>query len=336
MQRDTKLDTVRGIAIVLIVFGHAVTLYQGLIFAPQTFLGGVHYTMAWSLDALVVDLTYAVALPLFGFVTGLTLFYSSRKGWDLVRARASTLLVPYLSWLAVGTVLVAVRSGIGAVPGNVVIGTVSAGASSSLWFLYALFVCVCVFAICRSDRALIITACIAPLVMTGLAWQRVDVLEIRDAAWLYAPLVVGYLIAKHRPKRLVLPSAAVFAVSFPLIAEVSPWGLVFARFPAVPAELLYTLTRVVCGIAACIVVYELCRPLVTLAWLGRRTLGIYALHPFIQQVAMGRGVRSLWLAGLIGLLGAAGLTVLIEQVAWPRMLLLGQHVKPPLTERRPG
>jgi fucose 4-O-acetylase-like acetyltransferase len=298
--------------------------YHGFEFAPQELLGGTHYTLPWSVQVVAVDLTYAFALPMFGFVTGLTLFYSRYSGWDLVKARARTLLVPYAAWLAVGAALLAVRTGIVAVPGYLVSGTVSAGASASLWYLYALFVCVCVFATCRSDRALIVTACIAPLVMAALAWEHVDVLEFRDAAWLYAPLVVGYLVAKYRPRHLALPALAVFALAFPFVAEVSPWALVFARLPIMPGELLYSVARVVGGIAGCLAVYEVRVPLAPLEWLGKRTLGIYALHSVVGQFAQARGVNSVWLAASLALIGSAALTLAIEQVPVARTFLLGQ------------
>jgi len=327
MQRDQTIDTARGLAIVLVVCAHAVMAVHGFDFTPQALLGGVHYSLGWSLQALVVDVNYAVALPMFGFVTGVTLLYTSRRGWSLVKARSKSLLVPYLSWLALGTVLVAVRSGLAAVPHNIVIGTVSAGASASLWFLYALFVCVCVFACCRSDRALVITACIAPFVMVALAWQHVDYLEIRDAAWLYPPLVAGYLVVKHKPRRYLLPAAAVAAVALPLVAMVSPWGLVFAQLPTVLGETAYTLTRVVGGVAGCLVVYGLLRPVTAVAWLGRRTLGIYALHPLIAQAAIRFGVHSVWLVIPIALGGATLITLALEQVPLTRILLLGQSAK---------
>lgn len=325
MPRDHTIDTARGVAIVLVVCAHAIMAVRGIDFTPQAFLGGLHYTEAFSLQALLVDLNYSVALPLFGFVTGITLFYTSRSGFSLVKARSLSLLVPYFSWLALGTALVAYRHGLGAVPGNVAAGTVTAGASASLWFLYALFVCVCVFAACRSDRALIITACVAPLVMITLAWQRVDILEIRDAAWLYPPLVAGYLVVKHQPKRLVLPAALVTIVALPLVAMLSPWALAFASMPPVLGETAYTLTRVAGGVAGCLLLYSVLRPLAPLSWLGRRTLGIYALHPLVAQAAIAAGVHSVWLVAPIALAGATAATLGIEQVPLVRTLLLGQR-----------
>ena len=327
MPRDQTIDTARGFAIVLVVCAHAVMAVHGFDFTPQALLGGVHYSLGWSLQALLVDLNYSVALPLFGFVTGVTLFYSSKSGWSLVKARSKSLLIPYFSWLALGTVLVAIRSGISAVPHNLVIGTISAGASASLWFLYALFVCVCVFALCRSDRALVITACIAPFVMAALAWQHVDILEIRDAAWLYPPLVAGYLVVKHKPRGYLMPAAIVALVALPLVAMVSPWGLVFAQLPTVLGEIAYTLTRIVGGVAGCLLVYGLLRPVGALAWIGRRTLGIYALHPLVAQAAMRVGVHSVWLLIPIALAGAAVVTLGLEQLPWTRFLLLGQNAK---------
>ena len=92
-------------------------------------------------------------------------------------------------------------------------------------------------------------------------------------------------------------------------------------------ETAYTLTRVVGGVAGCLVVYGLLRPVTAVAWLGRRTLGIYALHPLIAQAAIRFGVHSVWLVIPVALGGATLITLALEQVPLTRMLLLGQSAK---------
>lgn len=322
--RDQRIDTLRGLAIVLIVAAHAVMAFRGIAFQPQTLFGGTHFVLPLSAESVAIDLAYALALPVFGFVTGVTLHYTRRRGGALLLARAKSLLVPYLAWLALGTALVAVRSGVVAAPANVWNGIVTAGGRGSLWFLYALFVCVCVFLLCRSDRALMVTALLAPLVMTALAWERVDVLELRDAAWLYAPMVAGYLAAKYRPRRLALPAAAIVAVTLPLVAQVAPWPLPFASLPPLTGQLLYSVTRVACGVAGCLLGYAALPALAPLAWAGRRTLGIYAIHPLAIAFLRGQGVQSVWLAAFVALVFAAGVTLAIEQLPGIRGLALGQ------------
>jgi fucose 4-O-acetylase-like acetyltransferase len=64
------------------------------------------------------------------------------------------------------------------------------------------------------------------------------------------------------------------------------------------------------------------------AWLGRRTLGIYAIHQILQVGLFALGVTN-WIAMFaLSLSISIGLTLVLERIPVVRGLLLGQWKKP--------
>ena len=87
--RDKRLDALKGIAIALVVFGHALS-YQIGSPAERTYLG----IAIWS-----------VHMQLFAFVSGLVTRGVAQNPGGFVVRRARQLLVPYLCWTAIAALI---------------------------------------------------------------------------------------------------------------------------------------------------------------------------------------------------------------------------------------
>ncbi|CAN5290205.1 acyltransferase [soil metagenome] len=127
------LDVAKGIGIILVVYGHQLR--------AQMAAGKVDPSWHAPLqDAMI----YAFHMPLFFFISGLTIERTYRRvsGLQFLRTRFSTLLYPYVLWSLVSVALATVGH-------RYVQHQVSLGDALEIgwkplfqyWFLYALFIC---------------------------------------------------------------------------------------------------------------------------------------------------------------------------------------------------
>ena len=90
-RKDRTIDIVKGIAIILVVYGHVIQ----------------HSTVANGGDFFsnpVFKVIYTFHMPLFVFISGYLIAFSlSRKGaFDVFKARCKSLFVPFVSWTVLG------------------------------------------------------------------------------------------------------------------------------------------------------------------------------------------------------------------------------------------
>jgi fucose 4-O-acetylase-like acetyltransferase len=80
--RDKSIDALKGLAITLVVIGHAI---QKNIQDPN--------------NNYVYQLIYSFHMPLFMFLSGYTTIISGQIiEWQMINKRARTLVVPFISW----------------------------------------------------------------------------------------------------------------------------------------------------------------------------------------------------------------------------------------------
>ena len=86
-KRNVDLDVARGVAIIMVVFGHA-----------------IQYTSR-SFDAnFIFKFIYAVHMPLFMFISGFLAIGSYRNGRHLMgglRSYAKKLIMPFIAWIPI-------------------------------------------------------------------------------------------------------------------------------------------------------------------------------------------------------------------------------------------
>jgi fucose 4-O-acetylase-like acetyltransferase len=138
--RSAALDVARGIAIVLVVWGHAIIGVQGAL--------GSTPSGRFALTAI-----YAVHMPLFFFLSGLlSRSATAEPARDFALRMATRIVYPYLLW---GAVILALHHAMSDFTNTRVdsldLWTLLYRPPAVLWFLYVLFAC---FLLARTLRGL--------------------------------------------------------------------------------------------------------------------------------------------------------------------------------------
>lgn len=286
--RNKHLDALRGLAIVLVVVGHAMDIGYG----PRGFDLG---------HALI----YSFHIPLLAFLSGWATIYSRSSGLKSIGGRFRTLMVPYLFWLVAFSAADAAKARSLSLWFDLIrAGLLDPFARNGLWFLYVLFICSVVFTLVRarwsSTRALVISAfVVSVLSLILLPWPS-NWFGLARVGFLYPFLVGGFLIAdkietlrQHRRKVMAYSVVAyvLSAVWFWHGALATVWptatALRWMTFPnAGVSQSVVTLAGFVCAASAILVVTLLVSAVPVRyfqvhgvpVWLGQRSIGIYATH----------------------------------------------------------
>lgn len=352
--RDRSLDALRGLAIVLVIIGHAFVL-QG--YQTQGGAGMVSLNVYWVPAAIAASpvntLIATFHMPLFAFVSGLVMWPPRKTG--LVRQIAKRfrgLMVPYFAWgvvLWVAAVLIPTTAlaPVGKWLDELHLAILGGG----LWFLYALFIAVvallCVMRLPGSRWLVPASAVFAIVWSTGKLVAVPSVAQMANVLWLYPFVVMGYMVAPHadavRRRRWLIAVLGVAAflplayVRHPLfvpdqqhIHALMTW----MQQSGVPGRRTFvTLVPYACAAAATFALYALYsgrtgRLIDLQAWLGKRSLGIYASHTAIMMYFVGLGVHSFFSLFALSL----GLSVLlifgIERVPVVCDVFLGHKAAP--------
>jgi len=362
VKRNASADSLRGLAIVLVVLGHS------MVSVAWVYHDGPGLTMLsaghWVPDSVAFDpllnVIYAFHMPLFAFVSGLVswrpvLAPASRQ----LRSRFLGLVVPYFAWVVVYYVLSARPF----VLGNLA-RSLQAAASNpwgGLWYLYALFECYVILIVVQRlpyARWLLPATALVAVGLGALPIGSSHFLGVGDVSYIYPFFVGGYLIAEKaeaiRARRWLVAGVAAVAFAVLLAARGPIWradlgwatqaaprvalamrrtlhfryagfvttlaGPVFVRFASSFSAIL-ALTALYSGWSGRLMEWQ--------AWLGRRTLGVYAVHQILQIGLFSIGVSN-WVAMFaLSLSISIGITLVLERIPGVREVLLGQWRRPP-------
>jgi len=325
VSRDTRIDALKGLAIVSVVLFH--TLGQYLISAPTLALYGR-------------ELLFSFMLPLFAFLSGYVL---GRAGPFRARSyfvrRTLGLMVPYLAWEIIYGLLLRqeARHGIGSFGIYLEDTFLNPHLEGRMWYLYVLWVAVMGLGVLRlfGDRSWVLAGSVV-VVMVWPWWGNFHRLQ-----WIFLYVVLGFLARRH--ESLYLPRikaigvvAAVVYVPFMLASR--PEKLAVARVEqllqgskwlAAGAAGVYGASTVA-GIAAvaALVAASYRAPAGferAMALPGRLSLGIYVTHFAVVEAFHD---PSPWLIPVIVGLALAlsmGATVLIGRWRVTATLLLGER-----------
>lgn len=352
--RDITIDALRGLAIVMVVIGHAIvqggTLNTG---GPDRILV---YDRVWLLvrDASnpLLSLAYSFHIPLFAFVSGFVLWRHSLPPLSVqIIGRIRSLAIPYFAWFIViyslhrdffGSItefmlaLLAVATNITA-PG-------------ALWYLYTLFGCSLVVLLLarlpKSEWVLLVSSVTLPFAAELLPPVTASFLDTRHIKEVYPFLVLGYLTPPHKDwimrnrGSLALFGGLAFAllaclrypVHVPTAAAIER-VIYWMNHLGVPSAHLARAVPKLSPFAAIAALYPaytyLSGPMLSLqAWIGRRTLGIYATHSMLQRWLTIQGINNWFILFGISLMISIAVTLIIEQVPYIRTVLLGSSSKP--------
>lgn len=316
MMRENGFDTVKGAAILLVVFGH---VWLGLRGAGLIADGALFTTV----EAAI----YLFHMPVFFFVSGV--FFSARSApADFARQKLLTLLWPLLLWSWVeGTALW--LSGQGAdrgLTGPLEVLAYPVPVKSVFWFLWALFV---LQGITYAVQRLVPSA--ARLVLLALALGAVGVFLLRvdpgRAVTILenAPYFLAGVLMMPLRRALIAPRplAILVALALFVLAQAlrlrdggdAPWF----QLTALLAVLGFTsaLGRVGATGAGR-----------ALAWLGQRTMPVYLVHIILtagaRAVLLKLGVTALGPHLIVGTLAGVAVPLALDAVV--QRLRLGQIV----------
>jgi fucose 4-O-acetylase-like acetyltransferase len=270
--RDVRFDVLRGVAICLVVFGHLIRNYTGT-------------------GSAVSAVIYAFHMPLFVLLSGYLAFKPGRRaGWRWLGGKARQLLLPYVVFVTLSYVLGFAWSDVTLKP-LVFAGRSLLYADAAWWFLYVLFGCFVLLALCQlvpgrlGDLFLVVVAAALWLTyrLTGS-----QLLGLSFLHWYFTFFAMAYLFAKYRsrlPRMGWLAYVAGFAV-FPVLMAMAlhitpaPWfRSILQKQPAlmtVGVALALALTGAALAVAVSLLLAR--TPLSRMfAFLGRKTLDLYLL-----------------------------------------------------------
>lgn len=319
MQRREWLDIAKGIAIVLVVYGHAV---RGLVMADL-----IDPANGWG---LVDYLIYSVHMPVFFVVSGYLFDRSIDKGErQFAASRLKTIVWPYFLWtgLHVLAQLVGSRMGLANVPvepGRIL--TILWDPVSPFWFLYALAVSMLVSAIARP---------MSPVVLAGVGAAALLALQAFGGPQVINDVFYGLLyFSLGRSLRgadlSFLDRPAFWAATGVAFASTALAG--YQMDVPVRLNFLAGLSGLAFFFAMCRAVARYATAARVLAVLGVYSMGIFVMHVTVLGVGRALGLRlfdgaiaptlilqtllavalplaAQWLANALGIAGFFGLKV---------------------------
>ena len=325
VSRDTRIDALKGLAIVCVVLYH--TLGQCLATAPQPAL----YSR---------ELLFSFMLPLFAFLSGYVL---GRPGPFRARQyfvrRTLGLMVPYLCWEIIYGLLLRqeARHGIGRFGVYLEDTFLNPHLEGRMWYLYVLWVALMGLGVLRlfGDRTWVMVAG-AVVFMIWPWWGNFHRLQ-----WVFAYVVFGLLARRYESVYLprIKAIGVVAAVAYvPFMLASRPEKLAVARaerlftgssWPPIGATTVYGASTLA-GLAAvsALVAASFWAPAwfeTAMALPGRLSLGIYVTHFTVVEAFSN---PSPWLVPVIASLALAvsmGATVLLGRWRVTATLLLGER-----------
>jgi fucose 4-O-acetylase-like acetyltransferase len=274
--RDTAVDALRGVAIVLVVLGH---INRGLLEGRAG---------AWAHALRVLDfLLYAIHMPVFFYLAGYFTWMSlsRRSPGEYVASRWANVIYPYLFWSLItvmahqaGTLVTPIHHEVRLQQ----LAEVAWAPINVLWFLYALLVLQLVATGAhRHPVALTIAAFGASAVASF--WPTSGLAILNQTA-LHAPFfAVGVLLAARGENAIpsVIRRMTVVAAAVAIFVGGCVYALTSGlRDPATFEMLPISLCGVAAlsGLTATVTRGRIWRHLVAL---GERSLPIYLLHSFV-------------------------------------------------------
>ena len=289
------LDTVKGLTIFLVVFGHCIQYFNG-----SEFLKSGNF-----FDDIVFKIIYSFHMPLFALVSGY-LFYSSfsrRTPREIIAKQARSLILPAFSWALLTSLIRMCKFLImGEFLGYEFFIGVLRSFTMGLWFLWAMFWCSLAVVIAEKFFHGRIAFYMLLVVLSLFLPNK---LNASANSFMYPYFVAGYIW--HREgfdtKINALPSwlknsgsIAVIAVWLVMLAffgrnsYIYTTGISLIKYKEgifVPSQLWTDIFRWAIGFAgscSVMILLKLVKPLKILALIGSKTIGIYIMSGYIFRV----------------------------------------------------
>ncbi len=355
-RRDASIQSLRGLAVVLLVAGHVYGL--GPAVGMQVSGDTVGRYLTESLEYL--------RMPLFTVISGYVYAFRPVRTNGVGRflsAKSRRLLLPLLPLTAiVGGLQILAGSATNTSPSASFVLRGYVFGYSHLWFLQAIFLVLAVVALLDARglldtmRGWLTTCALGVVGYVAIAVPHAyDVFSIGGALRLFPFFLLGYGLVRHREalasRPVMIGLLVVFVVGYgaqqALMLGGVPTGLQATGADVDPAGAPLRALAVVVGIAGIACLFRI-RHRVTvpgLAWVGEYAFPIYLLHTIAaagsRLVLDTTGVQSVPVVFTAGLLAALLLPVAFERIFGRinliRVVLLGEKPldrRPPVGNRR--
>lgn len=353
MARDSSIDALRGLAIVLVVAGHAIVLSAVVHQGGPGFvhLDSNNWIPLASATNPFLSVFYSFHMPLFAFVSGLVMWPPKNTPLGKrILGRARGLIVPYIAWFAILFVIAqrslsSASAGFGPALLGAVVG------QGGLWYLYSLFLCsvvvMCVAQLPGWRLILAASAAVAAVLLTEKLFPLPGVLYLSDTLWIYPFVVLGYLVGSIKQQVLR------FRWPISVVGLLALGPLLWLRYPAHVSSLqpinrlaiamnsagvrggfvLSLLLPFVCASAAIMALFALYAgrggwAIDVQAWFGRKSLGIYATHGVLILWMVAAGIRNALVLTVLALGASALVTMGLERIPMVDTILLGRRGAP--------
>lgn len=257
------LDAARGIGIILVVAGH---VERGLAAA------GIGDDWAW-FDFVI----YSFHMPLFIFLAGMNAVIPLERGrQSFLRGRVEGVAYPYLLWATVTYCIWHFVNGAGEPFGVADITRhLALSPPSPFWFLYALFVFSCCYAIVGNRVAIFIPVIL--MFALGEFYRNDTILHqlLHFPLYFFAGVhLSGWVKAWHGGRKMMWSGAAICLL---ILTDAVVGPLTGMNFNSV-----FLLPAAIAGIAMILLISMSLRgaPLVWMARLGSASMAIYVTHLF--------------------------------------------------------
>lgn len=320
--RMPTVDALKGVAIVLVVLGHAIQQWMPAYSSTLTF-----------------RLIYSFHMPLFmllsGFVVGIR-----RDGYGprWLGGRAASLLAPAIAWIPLYWVLARSRAANLSTFMDPALGLGESLRAYALdmpllWYLPVLFICCVVFATVISvPRVPTAAALLAGLLLIRLLTVLTGWSMFGFAQWYFIFFALGVLLRRARFDRVPAVSRAVALLAFPIAS-----GVALAFLPAeavgdasAAATLLDLAARFVWALTGIAFVWALvdlgarATDLKPLRMLGLVTIEVYTAHFLFLGMSAGSGPARVLTAWVAATTLALACSFVLDRVPIARAILFGR------------
>ncbi len=339
--RNLTIDFIRGVAILLVVFGHSIQYGSG-----TEFLETEGY-----FENVFFKFVYSFHMPLFALLSGYLFYWSMKKDtFEIVKRRLTSIILPMFVWV---TLVSLGSSAFKVYGGNFVLSKFLHDYISAfvylIWFLWAMFWCSLIALIVEKvlkGRLIVYGLLVIPLLFMPVT------LNLHLYAFMFPYFAAGFLFNKYKGGEKCRkfwgkesPTFIGIAIAFIVLflfygrdSYIYTTGISLLGKNGL-LQLGIDVYRWIIGFVGSIMVILLCKMVCEkwngkgvrfIAYLGRISLGIYILNTYTNSYVLQRITKTIeanaliWIVETVISIALYGIVIeLIKKVPIGRKLLLG-------------
>lgn len=203
----TAIDVAKGIAIILVVFGHL-----------------IQYTMMASsedyFENQVFKIIYSFHMPLFIFISGYLIAFSLEKRniYDVLKSRIKNLIIPYIAWNVIDILIIIIKNQQLSAIKFIQLTIKMLILSPSIWFLFTLFVLSCLLLTSIKLENLIGIMSHIIIFFLVIIFPSTLYCDIYFIKWFYFYFIVGYFANRYNVSRIYSSQSKLIKIIVVLVA----------------------------------------------------------------------------------------------------------------------